>query len=67
MRERERQRPDRERNPELTPGAPTDDDDIDRLRADADDLLAAADEAITRGLSDDSERFLRANRQSGGQ
>lgn len=32
-----------------------------------DDLLAAGDEAIRRALSGDSEAFLRANRQKGGQ
>ena len=36
-------------------------------RQKADDLLAAGDEAIRRALSSDSEAFLRANRQEGGQ
>ena len=31
------------------------------------DLIAAGDEAITRALSADSEKFLAANRQEGGQ
>ena len=31
------------------------------------DFLAAGDEAIRRALSGDSEAFLRANRQRGGQ
>lgn len=37
------------------------------VRQRADDLLAAGDEAIRRALSSDSEAFLRANRQEGGQ
>lgn len=37
------------------------------VRQKADDLLAAGDEAIRRALSSDSEAFLRANRQEGGQ
>lgn len=67
MRERERERPERQPTRHASPGVPAADDDIDRLQADVDGLLAAADEAITRGLSEDSQRFLRANRQSSGQ
>lgn len=37
------------------------------VRQKADDLLAAGDEAIRRALSSDSEAFLKANRQEGGQ
>lgn len=37
------------------------------VRQKADDLLAAGDEAIRRALSSDSEAFLQANRQEGGQ
>jgi hypothetical protein len=37
------------------------------IRQQADALLAAGDEAIRRALSSDSEAFLRANRQEGGQ
>ncbi len=40
---------------------------LDRLRQNADEFLAAGDEAIRRALSADSEAFLRANRQQGGQ
>jgi hypothetical protein len=40
---------------------------LDRLREEAEDLLTAGDEAIRRALSGDSEAFLRANRQQGGQ
>jgi hypothetical protein len=40
---------------------------LDRLRAQGNDFLAASDEAIRRALSGDSEAFLRANHQRGGQ
>lgn len=66
MTERERTRPQRIR----TAGPPPEADDgggpgdaavrIGRL-------LGAADDAIARALSGDSERFLQATRQSGGQ
>jgi hypothetical protein len=39
---------------------------LDRLRG-AERVLAAADEAVRRALSSDSEQFLRAARQTGGQ
>ena len=42
-------------------------DGLDRIRARADRLLEASDEAITRALSENSVRFLEATRQSGGQ
>jgi hypothetical protein len=41
--------------------------DLTAARADADRLLAAADDAIERALSADSKAFLAANRQHGGQ
>ena len=41
--------------------------DLDALRAAGQNFLAAGDEAIRRALSGDSEAFLRANRQRGGQ
>jgi hypothetical protein len=41
--------------------------DLTAARADADGLLAAADDAIERALSADSTAFLAANRQRGGQ
>jgi hypothetical protein len=47
--------------------APADQADADRLRGSAEELLRAGDEAIRRALSGDSEGFLRANRQSGGE
>ncbi|MGQ0701886.1 MAG: hypothetical protein ACT4PM_01985 [Gemmatimonadales bacterium] len=40
---------------------------LGELHRAGDDLLAAGDEAIRRALSGDSEAFLRANRQKGGQ
>ena len=40
---------------------------LDELRRAGEALLAAGDDAIRRALSGDSEGFLRANRQQGGQ
>lgn len=37
------------------------------LRRRSEDLLKAGDEAISRALSGDSEKFLAANRQRGGE
>jgi hypothetical protein len=63
MGELERERP--------SGGAPGPDEDdgagLRDIRREADALLAAGDEAIRRALSSDSEAFLRANRQEGGQ
>ena len=42
-------------------------DGLARVRRSAGGLLDAADEAIDRVLSGDSESFLRQNRQQGGQ
>jgi hypothetical protein len=42
-------------------------DNLTRLRREAGDILAAGNDAIDRALSGDSEAFLRANRQQGGQ
>jgi hypothetical protein len=39
----------------------------DALREEGEAFLAAADDAITRALSGDSERFLAQSRQLGGQ
>jgi len=47
--------------------APGGQDPLEDARAEADRLLRAADEAIARALSSDSEAFLRANRQAVGQ
>lgn len=41
--------------------------DSDELRDAGEAFLAAADEAITRALSGNSEEFLARNRQMGGQ
>lgn len=64
---RERERPtdlptERIGEPDL-PG----EENLDELRADAERMLAAGDDAIARALSQDSAAFLRANRQRGGQ
>jgi len=42
-------------------------DELSELRHQAEEFLAAGDEAIHRALSGDSEAFLRASRQHGGQ
>lgn len=43
-------------------------DNLEALRGQADRFLAAADEAINRALANsDSEMFLHANRQQGGE
>lgn len=44
-----------------------DDGSDDDLRGAGEAFLAAADEAITRALSGNSEQFLAQNRQMGGQ
>lgn len=59
---------DREERPARPRGAGDGgDDNLNAIRDGAQDLLAAADVAIERALSGDSESFLWANRQSGGQ
>jgi hypothetical protein len=66
MNERERQRPVR---PRLA-GEPSDSsagDGLEGARTRAERVLQSADAAIARALSGDSERFLNATRQSGGQ
>ena len=52
------------RGSDSAPGANT---TLGELRRAGEDLLALGDEAIRRALSGDSEGFLRANRQEGGQ
>ncbi len=63
--------PERERFDEAEPLPPADGaggaGNLGELRRAGEDLLAAGDEAIRRALSGDSEAFLRANRQEGGQ
>jgi hypothetical protein len=51
--------------PDVLPG--TSPDRLDETRAEANRLLRAADEAIARALSADSQAFLQANRQTVGQ
>ena len=41
--------------------------DLDRIRQRARDIAAAGDEAIARVLSGDSQAFLKASEQQGGQ
>ena len=64
MSERERLRNDR---PRQGRGGDSEGGGLEQARRAGDDLLAAGDAAIARALSGDSERFLRANRQEGGQ
>ena len=64
MADREMERPDASGG---TGAATGDGATLRAVRQRADDLLAAGDEAIRRALSSDSEAFLRANRQEGGQ
>ncbi len=40
---------------------------LDAIRREAEQYLAAADQAIDRALSGDSEAFVRASRQQGGE
>jgi hypothetical protein len=65
MRELERRNQERER-PHAGGGGP-DGDDLNAIGDAAARLLAAGDAAIDRALSNDSDAFLRANRQQGGQ
>jgi hypothetical protein len=41
--------------------------ELQRVRSETDALLEAADEAINRVLSNDSQQFLEQSRQHGGQ
>ncbi len=56
---------------DLTGGGPLQGDsgggELSRLRRQGEDFLAAGDEAIDRALSGNSEAFITANRQHGGQ
>lgn len=60
---------ERARSERAQPAADTGDagEGLDAARANAEQLLSAADDAIARALSRDSERFLQATRQSSGQ
>jgi hypothetical protein len=53
--------------PDPSVGLPIEATPLGELHRVGEDLLAAGDEAIRRALSGDSEAFLRANRQKGGQ
>ena len=66
MTARERERPERPRLAGEVSGA-GETDGLEAARTRADQLLRAADDAIARALSGDSERFLQATHQSGGQ
>lgn len=64
MRERERQHDERQRPQDGgVPGG----DNLGAIGDAAARLVAAGDAAIDRALSGDSDAFLRANRQQGGQ
>lgn len=61
------ERKDRERT-QQNPGGSGTESLLDSMRREADQFLAAGDEAINRALADsDSEAFLRAGRQEGGE
>ncbi len=65
MDERQRRR---DRRPEpAAPGAGGGSDELSRLRRQGEELLSAGDSIIRNTLSGDSEAFLRASRQQGGQ
>jgi hypothetical protein len=53
--------------PRASAGTPPSGGSLDGVRRSGERLLAAADEAIRRTLSGDSEGFVRASRQEGGQ
>jgi hypothetical protein len=63
MRQRERDQDDSQPVAGGAPGA----DNLDQLRTAASELLAAGDDAIERALSRNSEAFITANRQHGGE
>ncbi len=63
MRERERQHEQRQQPAGGTPGS----DNLGAIGDMVERLLTAGDAAIERALSSDSDAFLRANRQQGGQ
>jgi len=63
MRERERQHEERQQPGGAAPGS----DNLGAIGDAVGRLLTAGDAAIERALSSDSEAFLRANRQQGGQ
>lgn len=62
-----RERVREETGPGGTPSVPVGGSGLGEIRAAADELLAAGDEAIRRALSSDHEAFNQANRQQSGQ
>ena len=62
-----RKRSDDEDRERKRPVVPSEGGGLEELRVAGAAFLAAGDEAIRRALSGDSEAFLRANRQQGGQ
>lgn len=64
---RERERPNEAEPLHPASNGASGEGDLGELRRAGEDLLAAGDDAIRRALSGDSEAFLRANRQEGGQ
>jgi hypothetical protein len=64
---RERRREDETRNTRHRSQPGQGNDELEGLRSNAERLLSAADQAIERALSDNSEDFLRATRQRGGE
>jgi len=67
MRLRERANDMHEQEPQNPSSGTPASDNLDALREAAERLLAAGDDAINRALSGNSEAFLEANRQQGGQ
>ena len=67
MNQRERQNHDSQPPEPSEPGANPDGADLSNIRQTASGILAAADDAISRVLSGDSQAFNAAARQEGGQ
>ena len=67
MRLRELFGADNERQEQTPAHAGGHDDNLTRLRMAGDEFLAAGAEAINKALSSNSQKFLEANRQQGGQ
>ncbi len=67
MRLRERNENDRERHEQDPPGDDSNDANLRRMRLAGKTLLAAGADAIQKALSGDSESFLAATRQQGGE
>jgi len=66
MTERERSRPERVQL-RVGPSGTDENSGLEDVRSHAERLLQTADAAIERALSSNSERFLYASRQEGGQ